>query len=188
MARRKNPRLWNEDGTPKAPYARDGRMERFETILAAEDVEVYTHIRARDTDIFPKRERGGLALRMENEATAAYELLVEANELDLRIDGEREERLRLQRKALVKLRLLNHHIEYLHSPPTRISNETFEYWTDLISSCRNQAAGWHKSDKNRAENIERQRLTAIVGQLAKAIGEAVARAIGSKGGERHPRQ
>lgn len=183
-SRGRNPRLFNDDGSPRPPYARKDRREKFQTILAAEDVEIYTHIRARDTDVFPKRERGGLALKMENEATDAYSLLSEANDLDLRVESERAERLELQRRALTKLKLLNHHIEYLHSPPMRISNDVFEYWTALVDSCRNQAAAWYLSDKERAAKAERRDRSTAIGQLARAIGDAIAKALGATRGPR----
>lgn len=154
-------------GAPTPPYSRDGRKERFEVILAAEDLEAYTHIKSRDKNIWPSRERGGLPIRMVHESEDIYSAVVEANELDLRIPSERVERLSKQRRALTKIKLLNHHIEFAYLPPKQwISKECFDYWTDLVEECRKRVAGWYKSDKNRAEELERQERDADLRQLA----------------------
>lgn len=166
---------------PKPPYSRDGRKEKFAVILAGEDVEAYTHIKSRDKDIWPARERGGLPIRLMHEAEDAYCAAVEANELDLRIPSERAERLSLQRKALTKLKLLNHHIEFAYLPPNRrIGKECFDYWTDLIEEFRKRVVGWHNSDKARAEELERQEHDADLRRLANMLDEMRSDRISAK--------
>ena len=167
---------------PTPPYSRDKRKERFATILAAEDLEAYTHARCQDRHEkgkdnkekarWPARERGphGIAARMLGEAEDAYCYLVEANDLDLRIPWERGERLTLQRKALTRMKLLNHHIEFTYSQKW-IGDRVFEYWTALVDTCRNQAAAWHKSDKERAAAIEKAEREQDLGKLAKLLDE-----------------
>lgn len=160
------------DRPPKPPYSRDGREEKFETILAAEDLEAYTHIKSRDKDIWPARERGGLPMRMVREAEDVYCFLQEANSLDLRIDFERSERLSLQRKALTKIKLLNHHIEFAHAKHW-ISDKEFDYWTNLSNECRKRAAGWYSSDKERAKKQEEKEKHEEMNALAAAIVKAM---------------
>lgn len=157
---------------PKPPYSRDGRKEKFAVILAAEDVEAYTHAKSRDKDAWPARERGGLPIRMIHEAEDAYRYVVEANDLDLRIPAERVQRLSLQRQALTKLKLLNHHIEFAFSAPRHwISKECFDYWTDLVEECRKRVVGWYKSDRERAEELERKERDADLRRLAEMLDE-----------------
>lgn len=123
---------------------------RFVLIDEAGNLEEYTYRKCRNTKVFPKKDRGGLPLRMTNEAVDAYSFIYEANELDLRILCEAEERLRLQRKAMTKLKLLAHHIKVVYRNK-QIDAAVFEHWSKQVKSVKNQTVKWHASDKERAE-------------------------------------
>lgn len=86
----------------------------MQVISDAKELEKHTYIKTRNPNIFPKKERLGLAQRMMNEASDLVADLMEANDLLLTDPQERELRYRAQRSALRNCRKLIHHIELAH--------------------------------------------------------------------------
>ena len=82
----------------------------MQVISDAKELEKHTYIKTRNPNIFPKKERLGLAQRMMNEASDLVADLMEANDLLLTDPQERELRYRAQRSALRNCRKLIHHI------------------------------------------------------------------------------
>lgn len=122
-------------------------------IRDAKKLEAHTYNKCRSTKVFPKKDRGGLPTRMVNEAIAILANLYEANDLDLRDQRERYLRLSKQRAALTQCNLLLHHIQVVYHN-NQIDADAFDYWTNLANSVRNQAAKWHKNDKERSQKLE----------------------------------
>lgn len=132
---------------------RNKRAEKFRVIICAEQLEKHTYIKCRNQTIFPKKDRGGLPLRMTNEASDILADIMEANDLDLRIEEERELRKSCQRHALRMCRLLIHHIELTKSL-TPLSDDAFAYWVQLANDVKNQVAAWLVSDKHRLDSMK----------------------------------
>ena len=88
----------------------------MQVISDAKELEKHTYIKTRNPNIFPKKERLGLAQRMMNEASDLVADLMEANDLLLTDPQERELRYRAQRSALRNCRKLIHHIELARNP------------------------------------------------------------------------
>lgn len=135
-------------GRKPANADRAKRTEKFRVIVDAEKLEMHTYIKCRNLHIFPKKDRGGLPVRMMNEASDILADIMDANDLDLRIDEERALRRNLQRHALRRCRLLIHHIELTYKL-TALDDSAFAYWAKLANDVRNQVAAWLKSDKSR---------------------------------------
>lgn len=68
----------------------------MQVISDAKELEKHTYIKTRNPNIFPKKERLGLAQRMMNEASDLVADLMEANDLLLTDPQERELRYRAQ--------------------------------------------------------------------------------------------
>lgn len=129
------------------------RAEKFRVIICAEQLERHTYLKCRNLHIFPKKDRGGLPLRMVNEATDILADVMDANDLDLRNDEERILRRATQRHALRMCRLLIHHIELTHDL-TPLDDDAFAYWAQLANDTKNQIAAWLTSDKKRLEQMQ----------------------------------
>ncbi len=129
----------------------------MQVISDAKELEKHTYIKTRNPNIFPKKERLGLAQRMMNEASDLVADLMEANDLLLTDPQERELRYRAQRSALRNCRKLIHHIELAHEILSRLGDDAFAHWS-LSSSAgvKNQTAKWYKSDKERAAKMDAQ--------------------------------
>lgn len=132
---------------------RSKRAEKFRVIICAEQLERHTYIKCRNLHIFPKKDRGGLPLRMVNEASDILADVMDANDLDLRIEEERGLRRSTQRHALRMCRLLIHHIELAHDI-TSLDDDAFAYWAQLANDTKNQIAAWLLSDKKRLTKME----------------------------------
>lgn len=129
------------------PYQREN-LKKMRVIVAAEELELYTYRKCRSTKVFPKKDRGALPVRMCNEASDILADIMDANDYDLRDAEEARLRIQSQRSALRTCRLLIHHITLVHNLGL-IDDNVFEYWSLLANSVRNQAAAWHKKDKER---------------------------------------
>ena len=138
-------------GDTRPPY-RQRQLTKLRVISDAEKLEKYTYTKCRNNHVFPKKDRGGLPTRMVNESIDILSNIMAANELDLRDPSERAQRLRLQRAALVKCKLLMHHIRVVHDN-NQIDDKVFQYWVGMVNSVKNQAAKWHKNDKDRAASL-----------------------------------
>ena len=97
----------------------------MQVISDAKELEKHTYIKTRNPNIFPKKERLGLAQRMMNEASDLVADLMEANDLLLTDPQERELRYRAQRSALRNCRKLIHHIELAHEILSGLGDDAF---------------------------------------------------------------
>ena len=121
----------------------------MQVISDAKELEKHTYIKTRNPNIFPKKERLGLAQRMMNEASDLVADLMEANDLLLTDPQERELRYRAQRSALRNCRKLIHHIELAHEILSGLGDDAFAHWSRMAAGVKNQTAKWYKSDKER---------------------------------------
>ena len=128
----------------------------MQVISDAKELEKHTYIKTRNPNIFPKKERLGLAQRMMNEASDLVVDLMEANDLLLTDPQERELRYRAQRSALRNCRKLIHHIELAHEILSGLGDDAFAHWSRMAAVVKNQTAKWYKSDKERAAKMDAQ--------------------------------
>ena len=105
----------------------------MQVISDAKELEKHTYIKTRNPNIFPKKERLGLAQRMMNEASDLVADLMEANDL-----------------------LLIHHIELAHEILSGLSDDALAHWSRMAAGVKNQTAKWYKSDKERAAKMDAQ--------------------------------
>lgn len=119
----------------------------MQVITDAKELEKHTYIKTRNSAVFPKKERLGLAQRMMNEAS----------DLLLTDPEERELRYRAQRSALRNCRKLIHHIELAHEILSGFSDDAFAYWAKMAAGVKNQTAKWYKTDKERAAKLDAQK-------------------------------
>lgn len=108
----------------------------MQVISDAKELEKHTYIKTRNPNIFPKKERLGLAQRMMNEASDLVADLMEANDLLLTDPQERELRYRAQRSALRNCRKLIHHIELAHEILSGLGDDAFAHWSRPASKTR----------------------------------------------------
>ena len=128
----------------------------MQVITDAKELEKHTYIKTRNPNIFPKKERLGLAQRMMNEASDLVADLMEANDLLLTDPEEREQRFRVQRSALRNCRKLIHHIELAHDILSGLGDDAFAHWARMAAGVKNQTAAWYKKDKERAAKMGAQ--------------------------------
>lgn len=128
----------------------------MQVISDAKELEKHTYIKTRNPNIFPKKERLGLAQRMMNEASDLVADLMEANDLLLTDPQERELRYRAQRSALRNCRKLIHHIELAHEILSGLGDDAFAHWSRMATGVKNQTAKLYKSDKERAAKMDAQ--------------------------------
>jgi hypothetical protein len=138
----------------KPPYGQD-KLKEMEVITEAKKLEKHTLILTGNEKHYPKKYRITLCARMQNEAFETVACLTEANDMDMRRQGERELRLRSHRAAIRNCRALIHHIE-LSFELRFIDSGSFAFWAKMANSVRNMAAAWYKSDKNRAERLDEE--------------------------------
>lgn len=112
----------------------------MQVISDAKELEKHTYIKTRNPNIFPKKERLGLAQRMMNEASDLVADLMEANDLLLTDPEERELRYRAQRSALRNCRKLIHHIELAHEILSGLGDDAFAHWAKMAAGVKNQTA------------------------------------------------
>lgn len=139
----------------RPPFGRE-KLPEMQVISDAKELEKHTYIKTRNPNIFPKKERLGLAQRMMNEASDLVADLMEANDLLLTDPQERELRYRAQRSALRNCRKLIHHIELAHEILSGLGDDAFAHWSRMATGVKNQTAKWYKSDKERAAKMDAQ--------------------------------
>lgn len=101
-----------------------------------------------NTNRYPKKVRFTFVNRMQDYAIGIYEELIMANELNLAIPAERNQRLMLQRQVMTKCKLLLYMIE-LSYRQHYINDASCEYWSQLVFDVKYMTAAWHKKDKQR---------------------------------------
>ncbi len=117
-------------------------------ITKVKDLIKHTFIVTNNTEHFPKKYRFTLVNRMQDKAISIYECLLEANELNLADRIEREERRRLQAKALTYCKELLFFIE-LSFEMKFISVSSCEYWSRMALDVKYMATAWRKKDQQR---------------------------------------
>lgn len=142
-------------GQCRPPFGRE-KLPEMQVISDAKELEKHTYIKTRNPNIFPKKERLGLAQRIMNEASDLVADLMEANDLLLTDPQERELRYRAQRSALRNCRKLIHHIELAHEILSGLGDDAFAHWSRMAAGVKNQTAKWYKSDKERAAKMDAQ--------------------------------
>lgn len=121
---------------------------QFKIIVDAEKLEEHTYRKCRSTRVFPKKDRGALPNVMTNEAIEILGDVIEANDCSLKVEEERNLRAKLQRRAMRKCKVLEHHIRVIHRVGN-IDSAEYEYWACMAEGLRNQIAAWRKSDRQR---------------------------------------
>lgn len=155
MASNGHSRPYERANVGRPPFGRE-KLPEMQVITDAKELEKHTYLKTRNPNIFPKKERLGLAQRMMNEASDLVADLMEANDLLLSDREERELRYRAQRSALRNCRKLLHHIELAHEILSGFSDDAFAYWSRMATGVKNQTAKWYKSDKERAAKMDAQ--------------------------------
>jgi len=117
-------------------------------ISKAKDLVKHSFILTSNTKKYPKKYRFTLVNRIQDKAMLIYECLMEANELNLSIPGEREKRLSFQTKALTYCKELLFLIE-LSLELRLLSVNSCEYWTKMVFDVKQMTAAWHKKDRER---------------------------------------
>lgn len=85
---------------------------------------------------------------MQNRVIDIYECLLEANELNLNIQQERQQRQELQAKALTYCKELLFFIE-LSFEMNFISAGSCEHWSKMTLDVKYMTTAWKKRDKQR---------------------------------------
>lgn len=117
-------------------------------ITKAKDLVKHTYTITNSTNRYPKKYRFTLVNRMQNRVIDIYECLLEANELNLSIPAEKEQRQALQAKALTFTKELLFFIE-LSFEMQFISAASCEYWSKLACDVKYMTAAWKKRDSGR---------------------------------------
>ncbi len=117
-------------------------------ITKAKDLVKHTYTVTNSTTKFPKKYRFTLVNRMQNRVIDIYECLLEANELNLNIPIEKQQRQALQAKALTYCKELLFFIE-LSFEMQFISAGSCEYWSKLTLDVKYMASAWKKRDSQR---------------------------------------
>ena len=128
----------------------------MQVISDAKELEKHTYIKTRNPNIFPKKERLGLAQRMMNAVSYTHLTLPTTSRVLLTDPQERELRYRAQRSALRNCRKLIHHIELAHEILSGLGDDAFAHWSRMAAGVKNQTAKWYKSDKERAAKMDAQ--------------------------------
>lgn len=117
-------------------------------ITKAKDLVKHTFTITNSTNRYPKKYRFTLVNRMQNRVLDIYECLLEANELNLTIPTEKQQRQALQAKALTYCKELLFFIE-LSFEMQFISAGSCEHWSKLACDVKYMATAWKKRDSGR---------------------------------------
>lgn len=117
-------------------------------ITKAKDLVKHTFTVTNSTTKYPKKYRFTLVNRMQNRVIDIYECLLEANELNLNIQQERQQRQELQAKALTYCKELLFFIE-LSFEMNFISAGSCEHWSKMTLDVKYMTTAWKKRDKQR---------------------------------------
>lgn len=117
-------------------------------ITKVKDLVKHTFNITNSTEHYPKKYRFTLVNRIQDRVIDIYECLLEANELNLADRVEREQRQRLQAKALTYCKELLYFIE-LSLEMKFISMQSCEYWSKMALDVKYMATAWKKKDQQR---------------------------------------
>jgi hypothetical protein len=125
-----------------------GKQAEMTVMKQSRDLELYSVLAVFNLKIFAKKFRPGYTNNMLDHIFAIRDGLTSANELDLRIDYERIDRYRNQKKALIACKCLMNRIETAHELGI-IDDDKFAFWQRLIVNVKNLTGAWTKSDEKR---------------------------------------
>lgn len=120
--------------------------DNFNTILKAIALAEHTIRVTSNCNRYPKKFRFSLVDKMQNTALEIYELLDDANEMDIR--KYKAKRLELQTMAIHKCSRLNTYID-LSAKLNIISLKSAEYWSKMVNDVKHMTLAWRKKDQER---------------------------------------
>lgn len=123
-------------------------MSELNVITKAKDLVKHTYVITNSTTKYPKKYRYTLVNRIQNRVIDIYECLIEANELNINIAEEKQQRQKLQAKALTYCKELLFFIE-LSFEMQFISSGSCEYWGKMALDVKYMTSAWKKKDKQR---------------------------------------
>lgn len=118
----------------------------FKLILKSIDLAEHTIRLTSNCNRYPKKYRFTLVDKMQNVALDIYELLDDANEVDIR--KYKQKRLELQTQAIHKCSRLNVYIN-LSVKLGIISLKSAEYWSGMVNNVKYMSIAWREKDKER---------------------------------------
>lgn len=131
---------------------KQGEPSEFAIITKAKDLVKHTYMMTSEKR-FPKKHRK-IVDRLENTTIDIFDLIQDANELDLADPQECRDRLREQKQALTMCKRVLFLIE-LSFERGLISKEQCEAWSKCVLDVKNMTAKWRKQDRARAATMQR---------------------------------
>ena len=89
-----------------------------------------------------------LIQRIQNTCLEIYDSLMRANRLQLQLNNEKEERLKLQTEAITLCDELSCYVQ-ISMDMNLIGGDTVEYWQKKISDIKYMTIAWRSRDKTR---------------------------------------
>ena len=89
-----------------------------------------------------------LIQRIQNTCLEIYDSLMRANRLQLQLNNEKEERLKLQTEAITLCDELSCYVQ-ISMDMNLIGSDTVEYWQKKISDIKYMTIAWRSRDKTR---------------------------------------
>ncbi len=124
-----------------------GKENELTVLIKAKDLIRYT-FNITDSKKFPKKARFTFVNRLQDKTLTVYECLLEANEIFPKNQAEKEERRKLQVRALSIIKQILFLIE-LSLEKKYISAQNCEAWVKAVLDVKYTAAAWMKKDKER---------------------------------------
>lgn len=121
---------------------------QFNVVTKAQDLFKYTRAMIKNDKHFPKKERYFIVKDIYELCRDLMCSLMEANELKLNIDTERNIRYESQKKAIISARKMLYLIRQSYYEKY-ISISTYEYWSKLVVEIIVLIQAWIKSDSRR---------------------------------------
>jgi hypothetical protein len=127
-----------------------GDKGEFAIITKAKDLVKHTDLMTSEKR-FPKKYRFTLVNRIQNKVIDIFEMVSEANELDLNIPAERDERHGLQRRVLTYCKTVLFFIEYAFEKGL-ITESQAAAWSKMVFDVKYITASWYKRDRERGRS------------------------------------
>jgi len=127
-----------------------GDKGEFAIITKAKDLVKHTDLMTSEKR-FPKKYRFTLVNRIQNKVIDIFEMVSEANELDLNIPAERDERHGLQRRVLTYCKTVLFFIEYAFEKGL-ITESQAAAWSKMVFDVKYMTASWYKKDRERGRS------------------------------------
>jgi len=116
-------------------------------LVKAKDLIKYT-LDITDSKKFPKKTRFTFVNRLQDKTLSVYEYLLGANEIFPRNPLEKDERRKLQVKALTVMKQILFLIELSYGKEY-ITSQNCETWTKAVLDVKYTTAAWMKNDNQR---------------------------------------